>query len=81
MFKGHKNKEKHQNYDVNFLYFAVSPFATCDGFLQITSHMIISIYIYDQTGVESGNVIPETDKRVLTYENIYCFFFVLNGED
>ena len=33
-----KNKET-QNYDVNFLYFAVSPFATCDGFSQITSHI------------------------------------------
>ena len=37
--KATKNKEKHQNYDVNFLYFAVSPFARCDRLSQITSHM------------------------------------------
>ncbi len=37
--KAIKNKEKHYNCDVNFLYFAVSPFATCDGFSQITSHI------------------------------------------
>ncbi len=30
-FKGYKNIEKHWNYDVNFLYFTVSLFATCDG--------------------------------------------------
>ncbi len=36
-----KNKEKRLNYAVNFLYFAVSPFATCDGFSQITSHIEI----------------------------------------
>ena len=36
--KAIKNKAKHKNYDANFLYFAVSPFATCDDFSQITSH-------------------------------------------
>ncbi len=39
MFKCYINKEKHKNYDVSFLYFAVSPFATCDRFFQITSQM------------------------------------------
>ncbi len=39
MFKGYKNKEKHYNYDVYFLYFAVSPLATFDGFSPITSHI------------------------------------------
>ncbi len=40
--KAIKNKEKHRNYDVNFLYFAVSPFATCDGFSQIASQLSCS---------------------------------------
>ncbi len=35
--KAIKNKEKH---DVNILYFAVSPFAPCDGFSHVTSHMM-----------------------------------------
>ncbi len=39
MLKGYKNKEKHKNYDADFLCFAVSPFATCDGFSQITSNL------------------------------------------
>ncbi len=41
MFKGYENKEKHKNYVVNFLSFAVSSFATCDEFSQITSHIVI----------------------------------------
>ena len=34
-----KNKEKHKNYVLNFLYFAVSLSATCDRFSQITSQV------------------------------------------
>ena len=43
--KAIKNKEKHWNYDVNFLYFAVSPFVTCDGYSDhITYVLNISEY-------------------------------------
>ncbi len=39
--KAIKNKEKHKNCAVIFLYFAVSIFATGDRFSQITLHIII----------------------------------------
>ena len=47
MIKGYKNKEKHQNCDVNFLYFTVFPFVTCDRFYQITSHVALSNLHHD----------------------------------
>ncbi len=43
--KAIKNKEKHYNFYVNFLYFAVLPFATCDRFSQITSHIGCTFYM------------------------------------
>ena len=35
------NKDKHKNYVVNFLYYAVSPCATCEGFSQNASHSLM----------------------------------------
>ncbi len=45
--KGVKNREKHSNYVVNFLYFAVSLCVTCDRFSQIMSQMSILWFLWE----------------------------------
>ncbi len=88
MFKGNKNKEKHRNCDVNFLYFAVSYFVTCDGFSQITSHFVtsqscmirkcwLSVFSFCFTalynGVQLGKVYSSTDCCCKArFDTIYC---------
>ncbi len=55
--KAVKNKEKHRNYDVNFLYFAVSLFATCEGFSQITSQIHPGYSLWTQEWCDLGLVV------------------------
>ena len=82
LFKEYENEGKHQNYVVYFLHFAVSPFATCDRFSQITSHIMILILL----GLKSV-VLPLlvqfflkilenflVYKRILTFISQFNFF-------
>ncbi len=57
MFKGYKNKEKQYNYDVNFLYFTVSPFATFDRFSQITLHNLLLKRYLDCNKIRKGTTM------------------------
>ncbi len=84
--KAVKNTEKHENYAVNFLYFAVSFCAACDRFSQVTSHTCMHhacINYLQNKNIHAGFYLSSKCKwksmlKYFTEENKYlnipCFY-------